>query len=55
MKRGTTPTLEIKLELNATNVTEVYFTFKEKVEDSGEFLLQKNYPEDATYDDEKAS
>ena len=52
MKRGTTPTLEIKLELNATDVTEVYFTFKEKVEDSDEFLLQKKYPKDASYDEE---
>ena len=60
MKQGTTPTIEFKLDIEISNVTEVYFTFTDELaykgtsdDETTNYLLQKNYPDDATFEDEK--
>jgi len=59
MKQGTTPTIEFKLDIEISNVTEVIFTFTDELaykgtsdDETTSYLLQKNYPDDATFEDD---
>ena len=59
MKQGTTPTLDFKLDIEISNVTEVVFTFTDELKYLGtsldeepKYLLQKNYPDDVTFEDD---
>jgi len=59
MKQGTTPTIEFKLDIEISNVTEVIFTFTDELaykgtsdDETTNYLLQKNYPDDATFEDD---
>ena len=53
MKKGITSTLAFELEIQVSDVEQVIFTFKEKV-NSEEYLLQKEYPsESVIFEDNK--
>lgn len=55
IKRGTTPTIRVRLEgIKPEDVRSVEFLIKPFVTDAGYELLHKSYPGDVTYDDAEA-
>lgn len=55
IKRGTTPTIRVRLEgIRSEDVRSVEFLIKPFVTDEGHELLHKSYPGDVTYDEAEA-
>ncbi len=53
VKRGTTPTLVIRLEtVDMSLVKRIDFVFKEQKNEHSKALITKNYPENGDYDEE---
>ena len=51
MKRGTTPTLPVRLKLRASDIAQVDFLFKQIKSETAPEILLKTYPgEDVNYD-----
>lgn len=53
MKRGTTPTLPVRLKLRNSDIETIQFLFKQQKSETADEILMKEYPgEDVSYDDE---
>ena len=53
MKRGTTPTLPVRIKLKASDITSIEFLFKQIKAETAPETLKKTYPsEDVTFNDE---
>ena len=53
VKRGTTPTLEIKLNnIDFADVKSIDFVFKHQKSESGRVIVKKSYPDDGKYEDD---
>ena len=51
MKRGTTPTLPVRLKINNADVASAIFLFKQEKSETAPAILTKTYPDDVNYDE----
>jgi len=51
IKRGTTPTLPVQIDLDMEHIATVDFLFKSKMLESDTVKVEKQYPTDVTYSD----
>ena len=51
IKRGTTPTIPIQIDLDMEHIATVDFLFKSKMLESDTVKVEKSYPTDVTYAD----
>lgn len=51
MKRGTTPTIPVAIDMNIDLVSEVTFIFKKEFKEESPAILKKRFPDDVAYYD----
>ena len=50
IKRGTTPTIGVRLNIQNVEVSTIDFLFKQEMDENGEELVKKSYPDEVDYD-----